>query len=282
MSTNKMGIQFIKHMIYIMSGKGGVGKSTVTCELALSLQDMGLKVGILDIDICGPSIPRMFGMNSESVKQGVNGWVPVTFKRSEKPDIRVMSIAFLLRGNDTAIIWRGPKKNAMINQFLVDVDWGELDYLLIDTPPGTSDEHISVVEGVQNFRNPDGVILVTTPQAIAIGDVRREITFCRKGNLKILGIIENMAGYVCEHCSECTNIFSSGGGETLAKHADIELLASIPIEPKIGHCCDRGVNFVELYQDSEAFRIIEELTKKIKNKIEEDCERCIQNPEMEM
>jgi len=261
-----MGIDNVKHIILILSGKGGVGKSTVSCELAVCLQDLGHKVGLLDIDLCGPSIPRMFGLTLDSVEQGENGWIPVKYQRNDKPDLSVISIGFLLSSQDTAVIWRGPKKNAMIKQFLTDVDWGELDYLLVDTPPGTSDEHISVVEGLQAHRTPDGAILVTTPQAIAIGDVRREITFCRTGNINIIGLVENMSGYVCEHCSECTNIFSSGGGATLAQYANIEFLTSIPIEPKLGECCDSGLNFIEEYRNSEAYRRILELSKKVIDK----------------
>ncbi|XP_017489189.1 PREDICTED: cytosolic Fe-S cluster assembly factor NUBP2-like [Rhagoletis zephyria] len=269
-----MGIEHVKHVILILSGKGGVGKSTVSCELAVSLQELGHKVGLLDIDICGPSVPRMFGLTTEGVEQGQDGWIPVKYQRPGRPDLAVMSIGFLLRSPDTAVIWRGPKKHAMIRQFLGDVNWGQLDYLLVDTPPGTSDEHISVVEGLQEHRNPDGAILVTTPQAIAIGDVRREITFCRKGNIDIVGLVENMSGYVCEHCSECTNIFSSGGGEKLARHANIDLLTSIPIEPRLGECLDHGLNFIEQYREagdrgSETCRRLMELAEKVVGKFAE-------------
>lgn len=153
---------------------------------------------------------------------------------------------------DSAIVWRGPKKNAMIKQFLMDVVWGELDYLIIDTPPGTSDEHISVVETIKQNRSPDGAILVSTPQGMSVGDVRREIGFCRKAEIPILGIIENMSGYVCPHCSECTNIFSKGGGEALAQFANIPYLGSIPIDPRLGECAELGQNYVDMFKDSEA------------------------------
>jgi len=206
------------------------------------------KVGLLDIDLCGPSIPLMLGLQNAEVVQSESGWLPV-----EGPEnLSVMSIGFLLKGKDNAVIWRGPKKNAMIKQFLVDVNWGQLDYLIIDTPPGTSDEHISVVETLKQQRMPDGAILVSTPQGMSVGDVRREIGFCRKAEIPIICIVENMSGYVCPHCSECTNIFSKGGGQALAQFANVAFLGNIPIDPRLGDCSETGQNFVSLYKESEA------------------------------
>lgn len=166
------------------------------------------------------------------------------------------------------MIWRGPKKNAMIKQFLVDVNWGQLDYLIIDTPPGTSDEHISVVETLKQHRMPDGAILVSTPQGMSVGDVRREIGFCRKAEIPIIGIIENMSGYVCPHCSECTNIFSKGGGEALAKFANIPFLGTIPIDPKLGDCSESGKNFVELFKDSEAAQRFKTISRNLLEEVQ--------------
>lgn len=220
----------VKHIVLVLSGKGGVGKSTVTVQLAYALKKAGKKVGILDIDLCGPSIPVLLNMENCQIHQCEEGWVPVYTDKDQ--NLGVMSIAFLLQNSTDPIVWRGPKKNAMIKQFLTDVYWQDLDYLIIDTPPGTSDEHISVVENIQPF-NPDGAILVTTPQGVAIGDVRREISFCKKTGVKILGLIENMSGFVCPTCSECTNIFSSGGGESLASHANIKFLGRVPIDPSV-------------------------------------------------
>nr|KAG5711912.1 hypothetical protein BaRGS_026353 [Batillaria attramentaria] len=157
-----------------------------------------------------------------------------------------MSIGFLLENDDEAIIWRGPKKTAMIRQFLSDVHWQDTEYLIIDTPPGTSDEHISVMENLRSF-NPDGAILVTTPQAVAVGDVRRELTFCRKTGIPVIGIIENMSGYVCPHCTECTNIFSQGGGEALAKETGVRFLGSIPIDTQLSQELQDGKNATELH-----------------------------------
>ncbi|KAJ2661329.1 cytosolic Fe-S cluster assembly factor cfd1 [Coemansia sp. RSA 1200] len=220
----------IKHVVLVLSGKGGVGKSSCTVQLALSLVNQGHRVGVLDIDLCGPSIPRMLGVESHQIHQASSGWVPVY----ADPDKRLscMSIAFLLPSRDSSVVWRGPKKNAMIKLFLSDVYWGELDYLLIDTPPGTSDEHLAVVEYLQEW-NPDGAVIITTPQAVALADVKKEINFCEKVGLPILGLVENMSGFVCPHCTECTNVFSTGGGEGLAKHMDISFLGRAPIDPNL-------------------------------------------------
>ena len=156
---------------------------------------------------------------------------------------------------DDAVVWRGPKKNAMIKQFLTDVVWNDRDVLIVDTPPGTSDEHITVMEALKETgvtAKVDGGVLVTTPQAVAVGDVRREISFCRKVGLKMLGVIENMSGYVCPHCAECTNIFSSGGGKSLAELANIPFLGTVPIEPKLALAAESGVNFIEQFKECEA------------------------------
>ncbi|XP_057236612.1 cytosolic Fe-S cluster assembly factor NUBP2 isoform X1 [Malurus melanocephalus] len=211
----------VRHIVLVLSGKGGVGKSTISTELALALRNAGKRVGILDVDLCGPSIPRMLRVQDSAVHQCDSGWVPV-FVGQDKA-IALMSIGFLLERPDDAVVWRGPKKNALIKQFVTDVAWGDLDFLIVDTPPGTSDEHISTVEALRPYQLL-GAILVTTPQAVSVGDVRRELTFCRKAGLRILGIVENMSGFVCPHCSECTNIFSKGGGEELAKHTGVPFL----------------------------------------------------------
>ena len=200
----------VKRTILVLSGKGGVGKSTVATQLAFAFQNEGLKVGILDIDLCGPSVPKMLNLMDKEMHQCDTGWLPVFTDDSQS--LAVMSIGFLLNKDDEAVVWRGPKKNAMIKQFLTDVTWQDRDILIIDTPPGTSDEHITVMESLRTVK-VDGAVLVTTPQAVAVGDVRREVTFCKKAKLKILGIIENMSGFVCPNCNDCTNIFSKGGGK---------------------------------------------------------------------
>ena len=254
-----MSLANIKDIILVLSGKGGVGKSSVTTQLALSLSLQGHSVGVLDIDLTGPSIPRFFGIEASKVRQAPGGWLPVpvyepslagtpsTEAGQEAPRkigaLYCMSLGFLLGNRGDAVVWRGPKKTAMVRQFLSDVQWGSLDYLLIDTPPGTSDEHISLVETLLKTTLPgqvSGAVVVTTPQAISISDVRKEINFCKKTGVNILGVVENMAGFVCPHCAECTNVFSKGGGEVMARDFDVPFLGSVPIDPAFVALIEEG------------------------------------------
>jgi Mrp family chromosome partitioning ATPase len=256
-----MSLQDISHIALILSGKGGVGKSSVTTQIALTLSLQGHSVGVLDIDLTGPSIPRFFGIETSKVKQAPGGWIPVPVHEARKTgngttnrtdengngkelgSLRCMSLGFLLANRSDAVVWRGPKKTAMVRQFLSDVHWGHLDYLLIDTPPGTSDEHISLVETLLKNARPEqmaGAVIVTTPQAISISDVKKEINFCRKTRVTILGVVENMAGFVCPNCSECTNVFSKGGGEVMAREFEVEFLGSVPIDPMFIRLIEEG------------------------------------------
>lgn len=180
----------VKHKILVLSGKGGVGKSTVSAQLAFSLASQGFQVGLLDIDICGPSIPRMLGLVGHEVHQSASGWSPVYVE----DNLAVMSIGFMLPSSDDAVIWRGPRKNGLIKQFLSDVCWNELDYLIVDTPPGTSDEHISIVQ-LLKASDVDGAVVVTTPQEVSMADVRKELNFCKKTGLRVLGVVENMSDF---------------------------------------------------------------------------------------
>lgn len=233
-----------KHVIadqntQVLSGKGGVGKSSVTTQLALSLSLAGHSVGVLDVDLTGPSIPRMFGIEDAKVTQAPGGWLPITVHEADPSagvgSLRVMSLGFLLPKRGDAVVWRGPKKTAMVRQFLSDVFWDETDYLLIDTPPGTSDEHISLAENLLQKARPGqlaGAVVVTTPQAVATADVRKELNFCTKTNIRVLGVVENMCGFVCPNCSECTNIFMSGGGEVMANDFGVRFLGRVPIDPQ--------------------------------------------------
>lgn len=241
-----MSLTSIPNIIPILSGKGGVGKSSVTVQLALSLTLRGFDVGVLDIDLTGPSIPRLFGIEDEKVRQAPGGWLPVTVHPGSEVSqddglkklgsLHCMSLGFLLRDRGDAVVWRGPKKTAMVTQLLSSVLWPKsLSYLLIDTPPGTSDEHISLVTTLldptkilptQNL----GAVVVTTPQAISTADVKKELSFCKKTRLRVHGLVENMAGFVCPCCGEATNVFSKGGGQVMAKDWGVRFLASLPLD----------------------------------------------------
>lgn len=249
----------IDHIVLVLSGKGGVGKSSTTTQIALSLVNKGYRVGVLDIDLTGPSLPRMFGVESKKVHQSSAGWVPVYTDSSGK--LGLMSLGFLLGDRGNSVVWRGPKKTAMIRQFIKDVVWGKLDYLIIDTPPGTSDEHISIAEELRELK-PDGAVLVTTPQEIAAADVRKELNFCRKVNFRVLGVVENMSGYTCPHCSECTNIFSKGGGEALAKQFDVPFLGCVPLDSKFIKLVE-SQQIVAEYATTDLSKIYEPIIEKV-------------------
>lgn len=243
--TQVVGLSGVRRIVLVLSGKGGVGKSTVTTQLAHCLVDAGKRVGVLDLDLCGPSIPHLFGVEGKEVLKVSDGWLPVYTDPTRA--LGIMSIGFLLGTADDSVVWRGPKKKSMITQFVSNVVWGGLDCLVIDTPPGTSDEHIAVIESLQAF-SPDGAIVVTTPQGVSASDVRKEIAFCKKTKLPVVGVVENMSGFVCPHCTECTNIFSTGGGESLAQLTGVPFLGRIPIDPtlyngdmKLAVCRDSAV-----------------------------------------
>jgi Mrp family chromosome partitioning ATPase len=238
-----------KYVILVISGKGGVGKSTLTALLAATYARKGCRVGLLDIDLCGPSIPFLLGVENKSVLSSQRGWIPVVPEHPEFQKLSILSLGLLLKSRDDAVVWRGPKKSSMIKQFLSQVLWGELDYLIIDTPPGTSDEHITVVEYLQtNFPSfKISAILVTTPQHVSLIDVQKEIDFCRNVSLKIEGLFENMSGYVCPHCAECTQIFGSGGGKSLCELQDIPFLGYLPIDPRLSAYLAQNTSFFDAY-----------------------------------
>ncbi|KPJ17657.1 Cytosolic Fe-S cluster assembly factor NUBP2-like [Papilio machaon] len=249
-------LENVKSVILVLSGKGGVGKSTVSTQLALTLKERGFKVGLLDVDLCGPSVPYILNLENENIHQGTDGWVPVYLDKEQR--LGVMSIGFLLKTRNDAVVWRGPKKTAMIKQFLEDVYWQDLDFLVIDTPPGTSDEHITVMENLRQIPQCSAII-VTTPQEVAIEDVRKEITFCRKTGIPILGIIENMSGYQCPTCNECTNIFSSGGGKSLAEISKLQFLGCLPIDVRVGKLAGQGLAAVKELPDSTTSKVFNDL-----------------------
>jgi len=199
----------IKHKILVLSGKGGVGKSCIAVNLAVWLSTQGKNVGLLDIDIHGPSIPKLLGIEEAKLQGGTDRIEPFFYGNT----LKVMSIGFLLQDQTNAIIWRGPMKHKVIKQFVTDVSWGNLDYLVVDCPPGTGDEPLSIV---QLLGNADGAVIVTTPQQLSVIDVKKCITFCRQLNLPVLGVIENMSGFICPHCNHRTDIFTGGGGKQIA------------------------------------------------------------------
>jgi Mrp family chromosome partitioning ATPase len=273
----------IDHTILVLSGKGGVGKSTFAAQLAFSLAASGKHVGVLDIDITGPSIPRMLGLTGASVHKSGSGWSPVYVE----DNLCVMSIGFMLPDQDAAIVWRGPKKNGLIKQFLTDVEWGELDYLIIDTPPGTSDEHISIVQYL-NTSTIDGAVVVTTPQEVAMADVRKELNFCRMTKLPVIGVVENMCGLtlpllsprirlldaagadvtdaahaaIAAKCPElaglqiATHVFSAqeggGGAAAMAQQFSVPFLGRVPMDPALAAACDDGVGYLSAEAEAAA------------------------------
>jgi ATP-binding protein involved in chromosome partitioning len=230
----------INHKIMVLSGKGGVGKSTVAVNIAVALALEGKKVGILDVDFHGPSIPTLLKLNGEHVKAGEDGIEPVDFVEG----IKVMSIGFFMPEQDRAVIWRGPMKINVIKQLLAEVNWGHLDYLIIDFPPGTGDEPLSVA---QLIPDADGAIIVTTPQDLSLIDVRKSINFCKQLKIPVLGVIENMSGLVCPHCENVVDIFKRGGGEKMAGEMGVPFLGRIPIEPLIVEASDNGKPFLYHY-----------------------------------
>jgi Mrp family chromosome partitioning ATPase len=255
----------IKHKMLILSGKGGVGKSTFTTLLAHAFaSNEANTVGVMDTDICGPSIPKMMGVEAETIHVSGGGWSPVWVS----DNLGVMSVQFMLPNRDDAVIWRGAKKNGLIKQFLKDVEWGPMDFLLIDTPPGTSDEHLSVNSFLKES-GVDGAVVVTTPQEVALLDVRKEIDFCVKAGIKVLGIVENMSGFVCPKCTHESQIFraTTGGGRALAKEMGVPFLGAVPLDPRIGMACDYGESFFDAWPDSPACTALKGVVRRVREEI---------------
>lgn len=222
----------IKRKILVMSGKGGVGKSTVAAYLALLLSQNGARVGLLDVDLHGPSIPRLLGGNAGLEVVGQNAVTPA--KISE--NLEAVSLEMVLGDKDTAVIWRGPLKISAIKQFISDIEWGNLDYLIIDAPPGTGDEPLTVAQTI-----PDAeAVIVTTPQEISLADVRKSITFCRQVGMKIVGVVENMSGFSCPHCGERIDLFGAGGGAKMSLAMNVPMLGAIPVDPRMVVFGDNG------------------------------------------
>lgn len=252
----------IKHKIVVLSGKGGVGKSTVTANLAMALAsgDPARKVGVLDADITGPSIPKMLGVRAHGLAMGPPGVFPALGPY----DMRVMSMDYFLESDETPVIWRGPLKSAAIRQFLGEVVWGDLDFLLVDLPPGTGDEALTVVQNIQDIR---GVVIVTIPSEVSQIVVKKAVTFTRQLGAPVLGIIENMSGFICAQCGAETNIFKTGGGQKIAEQLGIEFLGKVPLDPRICDDSDEGTPFIVRHPDSVAAKAFMEIVRKIERQI---------------
>jgi ATP-binding protein involved in chromosome partitioning len=246
----------IKHKLVVLSGKGGVGKSTVAAYLATSLASRGMVVGLLDTDIHGPSIPKLLGLEAKGLTVQGDMVIPV----SVSENLKVMSIAFLLRSKRDAVIWRGPLKMAMIEEFLANVDWGPLDYLIIDSPPGTGDEPLSVCQLIPGL---DGAIVVATAQELALADVEKSITFCGQVRMPVAGVIENMSGLICPHCGKKIDVFKSGGAEDLARRMGVPFLGRLPLVPEVVEACDRGECSIDGIRNEALKQPLEEITAKI-------------------
>ncbi|MCW4018140.1 MAG: Mrp/NBP35 family ATP-binding protein [Candidatus Bathyarchaeota archaeon] len=251
----------IKHKIAVISGKGGVGKSTVTVNLAAAFAKKGYAVGVLDADIHGPSVPKLLGLTGQQVKTGPPGAFPVTGPLGMK----VMSIDFFLP-EDVPTIWRGPLKMGAIRQFLQEIVWGDLDILFIDLPPGTGDEPLTIAQFLPEM---DGVVIVTMPNELSSTIVKKAITFALRLNMPILGVVENMSGFICPHCGQKTDIFPAGSGRKMAEEAGVAFLGSIPIDPKVGIDTDKGKPFVIEHADSAAAKAFAEVIEKVESHLKD-------------
>lgn len=245
----------INHRLLVFSGKGGVGKSTVAANLALALANRGKKIGLLDVDIHGPNLPKMLGVEKESLD-----FTPLGIRAVQvKDNLKLVSMSYLLQDPNSPVIWRGPMKMKIIQQFLGDVEWGDLDWLIIDSPPGTGDEPLSVAQLIP----ATGAIIVTTPQEVSLMDSRKAVAFAHKLNLKILGIIENMSGMVCPHCGHKIGLFKEGGGFKVALEMGVPFLGKIPLDPQIVTLGDEGKSFLDSQPGSNASRAFLEIVDRI-------------------
>ena len=246
----------IKHKIIVMSGKGGVGKTSVSVNLSYTLALTGRDVGLVDIDLHGPNIAKMLGVEGEGFIGSENGIEPVLVL----PNLKAASISFAAPNPDTPIVWRGPLKMSAIRQFLEEINWGELDFLIVDSPPGTGDEPLSACQLIPDV---SGAVIVTTPQDVSILDARKSVFFARQLNIPVLGIIENMSGFVCPHCGKETPIFKKGGGEKAAKDLGVPFLGRIPFEPDLVEMADRGLPFVKSKAGSPSAKAFEAIVRNI-------------------
>jgi len=253
----------IKHKIVVISGKGGVGKTTVAVNLAMSLASIGLRVGVLDVDITGPNVNKMLGISPE-IRPRVDPDAKKFYPVDGPLNTKVVSMAFLLQDSDTPVIWRGPMKMGAVRQFLGDAHWGELDYLICDLPPGTSDETLDILQLIPD----ENVIVVSTPQEVAIMDARKTIAMAKTMNRYVLGIIENMSGFKCPHCNEYIDLYPPGGAAKASKDFNVKFLGKIPFEVEVGQQGDQGLPFVLKYPDRESTKAFKAVVAKIREELE--------------
>ena len=256
----------IKHKILVMSGKGGVGKSTVSVNLALALASKGYQVGLMDVDLHGPDICRMLNLTQKLKDEDVSQrklLPPMVYSEN----LKVISLEYMMENRDDAIIWRGPLKIQAIRQFIADLDWGDLDYLIIDSPPGTGDEPLTVAQTIKDSQ----ALVVTTPQEVSLADVRKSLNFCKHVKMEIVGMVENMSGFICPHCNETVEIFKSGGGEKTAADYGVRFLGRIPLDPKVVDAGDEGKPYLSSAEDTPATRAFDEVVDNVedalKNKV---------------
>jgi len=251
----------VKHVIIVLSGKGGVGKSTVSVNLASALAAHGRQVGLLDLDIHGPNIPKMLGIEDQR---------PAVLEKTMEPvhvtgTLAVMSMAFLLPDTSTPVIWRGPMKMAVIQQFLNEVNWGSLDYLVVDLPPGTGDEALSII---QLSPNVQGAVIVTTPQDVSVLDAVKAVKFIEKLELPVIGIIENMSGMICPHCGDTIDLFGRGGGEKAARELGVPFLGSIPLDPEMVKAGDAGRPYLLRHADTPTWKAVDRVMENLVKRVE--------------
>ncbi len=248
----------IEHKVMVMSGKGGVGKSTVSINLAIGLSLQNFYIGLLDVDLHGPNVPKMLGLEGGELQKRPDGTVgPVYYS----PNLKFMSVEPLLPNKDSAVMWRGPMKMSAIRQFIYDIEWGKLDYLVIDAPPGTGDEQMTVAQMI-----PDAyAVLVTTPQEVALLDVKKSISFCKHVGMPVIGIVENMSGMICPHCGKAIDVFKRGGGEKLSEETGIPFLGKIPVDPRIVTTGDAGRPIMAMYPNSHTAEAFEKVVQNVIN-----------------
>lgn len=250
----------IKNKILVMSGKGGVGKSTVSVNMALGLAAKGHKVGLMDVDLHGPDVVRMLDLKGDIQPPESADALIAPLKYSD--NLKVVSIEYMMQDRDEAIIWRGPLKIQAIRQFVADMDWGDLDYLIIDAPPGTGDEPLSVAQTIPNVK----AVVVTTPQKVALADVRKSINFCKTVKIEIVGVIENMSGLVCPHCNETVDVFKTGGGEEIAREFELAFLGKIPMDPRVVIAGDDGAPYLSSDADSPATKAFSDVVNAVETR----------------